>query len=74
MNKIKDFLADPKNRNYIYGVVRALVILLAASGFIVPGLDETIMLLVSAVLGFGANELAKRNVNEPEVDEEGLGE
>lgn len=74
MQKIKSFLAEPRNRNYIYGVARAVIALLVVSGFLVPGLDETIMVLIGAVLGFGTNELAKHNVEPVEqVDEEGLG-
>lgn len=74
MNKIKAFLAKSSNRHYVYGVVRALVVLLAASGFIIPGLSETVMLLVAALLGLGANELASKNPSPEEVDEEALGE
>lgn len=71
MERIKAFLAVPKNRQYTYNAIRALVVLLVASGFIFPGLDETIMLLVAAVLGFGANELASHNVEAPTQDEDG---
>lgn len=73
MTKIKDFLSVPRNRTYLYNVVRALIPVLIASGFLVPGLDEVIMTLVAAVLGLGANELAKHNVTPEKVDEEGLG-
>lgn len=73
MTKIKDFLSVSKNRTYLYNVVRALIPVLIASGFLIPGLDEVIMTLVAAVLGLGANELAKHNVTPEEVDEEGLG-
>ncbi|MGQ3385305.1 hypothetical protein [Glutamicibacter sp. TV12E] len=76
MNKIKDFLTDPKNRNYVYGVARAVIALLVVSGFLIPGLDETIMVLIGALLGLGTNELAKRNVQgqTEETEIEGLGE
>lgn len=74
MEKIKAFLKNPKNRDYIYGVLRALIPLLVASGFLVPGFDEMIMALIAAALGLGVNELAKHNVDlEEQVDEEGLG-
>lgn len=74
MQKIRAFLTNPKNRNYIYGVARAVIALLVVSGFLVPGLDETIMVLIGALLGLGTNELAKHNVNAEQVHEEGLGE
>lgn len=73
MTKIKDFLSVPRNRKYIYGVARAVIALLVVSGFLVPGLDETIMVLIGALLGLGTNELAKHNVNPEQVyEEEGL--
>ena len=76
MQKIKTFFANPKNRTIVYNVIRALIPLLVASGFLVPGFDEMIMALVAAALGLGVNELAKRNVQEPteETELEGLGE
>lgn len=74
MQKIKAFLANPKNRDYIYGVARAVIALLVVSGFLIPGLDETIMVLIGALLGFGTNELAKRNVNPEQTEDEAVTE
>lgn len=74
MQKIKAYLAEPKNRNYIYGVARAVIALLVVSGFLIPGLDETIMVLIGALLGFGTNELAKRNVNPEQTEDEAVTE
>ena len=70
MQKVKAFLAEPRNRNYIYGVARAVIALLVVSGFLVPGLDETIMVLIGALLGLGTNELAKHNVTPEEQPED----
>lgn len=70
MTKIKDFLSVPKNRHYLYRVIQALVVVLVALGFIVPGLDETIMILIAAVLGVSGNELASRNPSPEEQPED----
>jgi len=73
MTKIKDFLSLPKNRTYLYQVLKALVPILIVSGVILPGTETLILTFIGAVLGFAGNELAARNPTPEEVDEEGLG-
>lgn len=56
-------LQDPAVRKWIYGIVVALVPVLVATGFIFPGLDQTLLLLVAAILGVPAVGLAAKNTD-----------
>lgn len=70
MTHIKDWLAEPKHRKYIYGIVVALIPVFVATGLLVPGMDQTILLLASALLGLPAAGLAVKNTDTTQETQE----
>lgn len=63
MEKIKDLLADPRVRRYLYRVLMALAAVLVARGVLSATDVSLLETLAEAILGVGAG-IAHANVNE----------
>lgn len=61
MKVLKDIFT-PETRNWIYGVVVALLGLLAVFGWVTNDVADKIIILVMAILGMAQGALAKANV------------
>lgn len=61
---------DPLHRKYVYNVVAALIPILIATGFLVPGVSDLVLVAVAAVLGLGSAGLASVNTPISDADSE----
>lgn len=64
MHKLLGWIT-PEVRNWIYGVSMAIIPLLITLGALSEGVAKDVALIVSAVLGFTTNAVAKTNVTSP---------
>ena len=63
MGKVKNLLADPRVRRYLYRVLMAIAAILVARGVLSANDVSLLEILAEAILGVGAG-VAHANVNE----------